>query len=122
MITLKRIFDESTRLLQVFHARPSTKNGMKKLMEESLELNNALVELDRHPRNFLLIQDAAGEASDVIITAINAYFARGGTMDALELAMEKTFEKNRRKDETTHFYDGESIRKIQPVAMMESGE
>lgn len=121
-ITLKQVFDEATRLLQVFYARPSTKNGMKKLLEECLELNNALVELDHHPKNFILIQEAARETSDVIITAINAYYARGGTADALEMAMESTFVKNRKKDETTHVWDGESIKKIAPVAYIEDGQ
>lgn len=122
MITLAKIFDESTRLLQLFHARPSTKNGMKKLLEEALELNNALVELDEHPKNFILIQSAANETCDVIVTAINAYYARGGSIDALEIAMETTFDKNRKKNDTTHVWDGESIKKIAPVAYLQDGE
>lgn len=121
-ITLKQIFDESTRLLQVFHARPSTKSGIKKVFEEVLEQNNALVELDAHPKNFILIQEAAKETSDVIVSAINAYYGRGGTQEALELAMESTFAKNRKKDERTHVWDGEGIKKIPQVAYIESGE
>lgn len=122
MISLKQIFDESTRLLQLFHARPATKHGIKKLLEECVELNNELVKLDHRPKNFIIIQDAAKETCDVIVTAINAYYARGGTFDALEIAMDATFAKNRAKDETTHVYDGESIKPIKPVAMMQEGE
>lgn len=122
MITLYQIFEESTRLLQVFRARPSTKNGIKKLFEECLELNNALVELDQHPKNFILINEAAKELSDVIVSAVNAYYGRGGTFDALELAMDVTFEKNRKKDESTHVWDGEGIKKITPVAVIQEGE
>jgi UV DNA damage repair endonuclease len=122
MVTLQKIFDESTALLRLFHARPSTKNGIKKLLEEVIELNDALVELDRHPRNFILIQSAAHETCDVIVTAINAYYARGGTLDVLEIAMDATFDKNRKKNETTHVYDGKSIKPLPNTAYISEGE
>lgn len=122
MITLRTIFDESTRLLQLFRARPKTKHGMKKVFEEALELNNALVDLDHHPQNTVLKLEAAKEACDVIVSTLNAYYARGGDMQHLEIAMESTFAKNRAKNEETHMWDGETVKKITDVAYIEKGQ
>ncbi len=122
MITLKGIFEESTRLLQAFNARPLTKHVMKKVMEEALEQHEALLKLDRRPQNFILKQAAAQETCDLIVTAVNAYYARGGTDEELEAAMHVVFDKNREKDESTHFYDGETVRRLPNVAYIQEGE
>lgn len=119
-ITLQRIFEESTRLLQVFRARPATKHSIGKVLEEVVELNDALNKLDDHPQNFILMGDAAKETCDIIVSAINAYYGRGGTIEALEIAMESTFDKNRAKNEDNYLWDGKSIKK-RPIAQ-ESAE